>query len=166
MKNKNKGLALSLSRGFTLIELLITIAIIGILASVILVSLNNSKNRSNGAALKSTLSSLKAAVALCCTNTSNTLMVGYIGGQSLCSDASMSNTLLPTEDDLGMTTGVGTLRYLSGGPFQCNGATPRLRIVVGDTKNAACGNTDYFITPAEVRYGTTLSNFPGFPPGC
>ena len=54
--NKNKG--------FTLIELLVVIAIIGILASVVLASLNSARAKGKDAAIKSQLSSMRADAEL------------------------------------------------------------------------------------------------------
>ncbi|HTH93304.1 MAG TPA: type II secretion system protein [Candidatus Paceibacterota bacterium] len=54
----------SLNRGFTLIELLVVIAIIGILASVILASLNSARAKGADAATKSDLSNARAQAEL------------------------------------------------------------------------------------------------------
>lgn len=53
MKNYNKSL------GFTLIELLVVVAIIGVLSSVIIISLSSARNKATDAKIKGQLTSIK-----------------------------------------------------------------------------------------------------------
>lgn len=60
MKLKNKT-----PKGFTLIELLVVISIIGVLSSVVMVSLNNAKEKARNVVRKSDVAQIKKAIELC-----------------------------------------------------------------------------------------------------
>jgi prepilin-type N-terminal cleavage/methylation domain-containing protein len=81
------------TRGFTLIELLVVIAIIGILASVVLASLNSARDKGSDAAVKGGLSQIRAQAELFydagrtyagfCTNATTTPILTNIQSNSV-----------------------------------------------------------------------------------
>jgi prepilin-type N-terminal cleavage/methylation domain-containing protein len=88
-------------RGFTLIELLVVIAIIGILASVVLASLNSARDKGADAAVKSNLNNSRAQAELFYDNHTRSYDAG--GGVSVCGTAS--------SDDIGDLVNAAKVAY-------------------------------------------------------
>ena len=73
------------SRGFTLIELLVVIAIIGILASVVLASLNTARDKGTDAAVQSSINNVRAQA-----NIFGSKSDGTVSYDDLCADPAVA----------------------------------------------------------------------------
>jgi len=78
---------MNLKKGFTLIELLVVVAIIGILASVVLASLNTARAKGNDAKVKAQLSGIRAAAEIYYSTNSN-----YGAAATTCSTGMFTDT--------------------------------------------------------------------------
>ena len=87
-------------RGFTLIELLVVIAIIGILASIVVVSLADQSDKATDANIKSTLSQLTAQSIIYKNENSNyTGLFDDPNITKIIAGAESSTTVVKTTDD-------------------------------------------------------------------
>ena len=105
-ESKKNSYASKLVWGFTLIELLVVIAIIGILASVVLASLNTARGKGADAAIKSNLANMRAQAEILYDTAQN-----YTG---VCGNANMTAQMNAANTAAGVTTAVSNVATQAG----------------------------------------------------
>lgn len=120
-------------KGFTLIELLVVIAIIGVLASIVMVSLSSSREKATVAKTKRTLSSLEKGIAVCCSDKDNSALVAGAGGTAIC-NPNVTGLNLPTAVQLNATSVNFSIAY------QCTSTTndPTYNLQINGHPKSAC----------------------------
>ena len=116
------------NKGFTLIELLVVVAIIGILSSVVLASLNNARGKGADAAIKSNLANIRAQAEM---------LYDDIGNYStVCSNPTVTAMIDSAKSSAGVSGATNT--------------------TIGTTTTAVCrvggsGSTDYWIASVPLK---------------
>ena len=118
-------------RGFTLIELLIVVAIVGVLSGAIFLSMASSREKASISSTKQVLSSLKSAMAVCCSNGNAHLKT--VAGQEICSQP--LGVKLPLGRELKLPND-GDVSYVV--VSDCIGNSPEMKMITSNHPSSAC----------------------------
>ena len=102
-------------RGFTLIELLVVISIIGMLSSIVLAAVGDTRERAKNTKIKGEMVQLRNAFELV-RNSDGTYPFNIVGGPRMLVDVSYNNEISRIYDDVRATNGNQRMDIYADGP--------------------------------------------------
>jgi prepilin-type N-terminal cleavage/methylation domain-containing protein len=132
-----------IKKGFTLIELLVVIAIIGLLASIVFVSLSAARSKAKDTAIKSNLANLRSAAELYASNNITNTFVAFCTTATpsadwtkISSGITSNGSTAYCNDALGSWIACAQLKEVTANAY-CVDYQGRSKILTGVTCNAA-----------------------------